>query len=371
MHSLNGIIHRDHKLLDGVLFTLKGNGSQQPVRLGVTVISFNLGSSNTVCLYCESIVRSKLKLTVACAKDLLFGAENDAKLIFMTVNKGIGREKLFVGGKVIPNYRIGRSAEIVSLSICKLIIGSFAVYGILNTADIDLAKNTAVAGSKGDGDHCDSGIVGQNHDINVAYVGISIYPIGETVRVKCLDEEGHRINATHLKYRGGIQKSVYRCPLNTVYKVKLCASGKFFIVKQCVTACHRRRIVLRMLCCRGGDDSAEGNAVYVLRLTGSKFISYEYDLVVVLSCAKCLECHSALVTVDITPNLLTAVVSVIVGIFNIETEAFIRLNRKLYLVACTCSIMLILLHLSPSIVFVNVPKVICGGEPSRTGIAYL
>ena len=245
------------------------------------------------------------------------------------------------------------------------------MYRILDTADIDLAKNTAVAGSKGDGDHRDSGIVGQNHDINVAYVGISIYPIGETVRVKCLDEEGHRINATHLKYRGGIQKSVYRCPLNAVYKIKLCASGKFFIVKQCVTASHRRRIVLRMLCCRGGDDSAEGNAVYVLHLTGSKFISYEYDLVVVLSCAQCLECHSALVTVDITPNLLTAVVSVIVGIFNIKTEAFIRLNRKLYLVARTCSIMLILLHLSPSIVFVNVPKVICGGEPSRTGIAYL
>ena len=119
----------------------------------------------------------------------------------MTVNKGIGREELLVSGKIIPNDCIGRGAKIVSLTVGELVIGSLAVYRILDTADIDLAENTAVAGSKGNGYHCNGGIIGKNHNVDVAYVSTTVHPIGKAVSVKRLDEEGHRINATHLKHR--------------------------------------------------------------------------------------------------------------------------------------------------------------------------
>ena len=131
-----------------------------------------------------------------------------------------------------------------------------------------------------------------------------------------------------------------------------------------------------MLCSRRSGESAEGNAIYVLRLARGELVGHVYDFVIVLhdtvlTCTECTERHSALVTVYVAPYLLATVVSVIGSVFNVETEAVERLNRKLYLIACACNVMLVLCHLSPSVIFVNVPEIIGGREPGSTGIAYL
>ena len=93
-----------------------------------------------------------------------------------------------------------------------------------------------------------------------------------------------------------------------------------------------------MLCSRRSGESAEGNAIYVLCLARGELIGHVYDFVIVLhyavlTCTECTERHSALVTVYVAPYLLATVVSVIGSVFNVETEAVERLNRKLYLIA--------------------------------------
>ena len=375
--AFNRVFYRKYNLLDGMFFTSKRNGSLQPVRFRIAIIFFNLRRFNAVRFHGEFIVRRKFKFTVACAKNLFFGAKNDAKFVFVSIYKRTGRKDFFAFGQVVPLDCIRRGAKVVALSVRELVIRGFAVYGILDTADVDFPKHTAVARRKGNGDKGNRRVVEHNENVYVANVSARFYPIGKTMSIKGLNEEGHGINAAFFKYGVFIHKTADRIrPLNTVYEVKLCAARKFFIGQQCVITRHCGLNVLRILGCARSLNAAKRNTVYVLRFAGSELVGCIYDFVVVLhhailSCTQCFEGHRTLVTVDVTPNMHAAIISKIACGFNRETEAFKRLNSELYLVACACNVMFALGHLSPSVIFVNIPQVIGFRNPHGACISHL